>query len=180
MAEEVIYWTDVETNGLDPEENVLLEVAILVTDLDLNVLDDEGFHSVIHYYPDEIEAIKELTVPYVLDMHTKTGLWDKLHRGTDLEIVDGELLEYMKSFSTTPRLNRIGGNSITLDRNFMNRYLPHSFGHLSYRSWDVSTLAGMVEHRKGLKHEKKSTHEAMSDIRESIDELRFLWNAIDL
>lgn len=176
MEKEII-WGDVETNGTDDHKSdVLLEVAVLITDTDLNILDETGYQAVIYYSEEEVEAIKAKTSPYVIDMHTKTGLWDRLPQGKPLEQVDAELLAYMKSLVPGEKTARLAGNSITLDRNFMRKFLPLSFNHLHYRSIDVSTLAGLAQYWAAPKvqYRKKTLHSAFADITESIEELRFL------
>lgn len=172
---ELIIWIDVETTGVEPfKKDELLEVACLITDADLNILDEEGFHAVIKYSDLQISRMKLLTSDYVLDMHNKTGLWDKLSQGTEVKTVDESLLAYIMKFVPEPRKARIAGNSITLDRNFMEVYLPRSFAHLHYRSYDISTIAGLASAwYEDEGYQKKLTHAAMDDIRESIEELRY-------
>lgn len=175
--EQKIFWGDVETNGTDDHKNdVLLEVAMLVTDLDLNVLDEEGYQAVILYTEEEVAEIKSRTSQYVLDMHEKTGLWDRLPEGKPLAQVDAELVAYLKSFVPEEKSARLAGNSITLDRNFMRKFLPLTFNHLHYRSIDVSTVAGLAQYwaKPKVQYRKKTLHSAFSDITESIEELRFL------
>lgn len=172
-----IIWGDVETNGVDAfDGDVLLEVAVLVTDGELNILDEEGYEAVIFYSPKHVERIKENTVPFVLNMHENTKLWDKLPTGKPLDQVDDELLAYMKQFVPDAKIAPLAGNSITLDRNFMNRNLPNSFAHLSYQSIDVSSIARLAAMWGGseIQYKKKKLHSAKADITESIEELRYL------
>lgn len=170
-----IIWTDVETNGLSPSKgNVLLEVATVITDINLNII-DEGYNAVVKYTESEIEDIKANTVPFVLDMHEKTGLWDRLLTGTPIDVLDDELLGYMNHHVPGAKTARLAGNSITLDRNFLEAFLPKSFEHVHYRSFDVSTVTGLAEAWLGVEpFKKKTTHAAMDDILESIAELRYL------
>jgi oligoribonuclease len=176
VKEQSICWIDVETTGTDCEKDVLLEVACLVTDLDLNILDESGYESVLWYPEGLIDELKTKTVPFVIDMHEKTGLWDRLPQGKMKHRVDAELIEYIQNFIPEPQTARLGGNSITLDRNFINKNLPSVGGHLHYRSVDVSTLSGLVQYwdSEQTRYRKKTVHSAMSDIRESIEELQFL------
>lgn len=176
MKEQSICWIDVEASGKDCEKDVLLEVACLITDLELNVLDESGYESVLWYPESHLEELKSKTVPLVVDMHTKTGLWDRLSSGTMRHQVDAELLEYIKTYIPDPETSRLGGNSITLDRNFINKNLPGVGEHLHYRSIDVSTMSGLVQYwaPSQKQYRKKTVHSAMSDIRESIEELKFL------
>jgi len=174
MTEKRITWIDAETNGLDPESNVLLEVACLITDGDLNILDETGYTATVLYDEASRDALKSVTDPYVQDMHTKTGLWDRLLTGKPLETVDSELLSYIQQYVPEPGVSWLGGNSITLDRGFLKKYAPSTFKHLHYRSHDVTTIAGLAEEWYGVTYQKKTAHNAMSDILESIEELRFL------
>lgn len=167
-----ITWIDTETGGLDESTDKLFEVAALVTDRNLNILDPEGFKMVVHFPAEEVTSLRAAAHPVVQEMHDQTGLWDRLPTGTPLTEVDAKLHEYISQFSE-PRTSWLGGNSITLDRNFLRANLPKSFGHLSYRSWDVTTLAGVAQAWYGVSYEKKRLHSAFSDIMESIEELRF-------
>lgn len=172
-----IIWVDVESNGTTPfDGKVLLEVAVLVTDTDLNILDPKGYQAVVKYSAEEIATIREDTSDYVLKMHEATGLWDKLLDGKELDVIDAEMLAYMKQFVPDEKKARLAGNSITLDRNFIEKYLPDSFQHFGYRSIDVSTLAGLVEYwgTDEMQYKKKTLHSAFSDITESIEELKHL------
>jgi len=169
-----IVWSDTETNGLYPKTNKLIQVACLVTDMDLNILDDVGYASEVYYSATEVEELKSVAVPYVVDMHNNTNLWDKLEYGKPLETVDTELHDYISQFVPKGE-GYLGGNSITLDRNFMEAYLPITFDHLNYRSIDVSSIAILAEAwYKGMYFEKEYMHDAMSDIRESIAQLKWL------
>lgn len=172
-----ITWVDVETGGLDESNDKLYEVAALVTDRNLNILDPEGFNMVVYYPKEDIESLRNASVPFVQDMHGKTGLWEKLPNGTPLAEVDAKLYEYISQFSEKSA-SRLGGNSITLDRNFLRANLPQSFGHLSYQSIDVSSIAGLAQAWYGVGYEKKLLHSAFSDIMESIEELRFYRDTI--
>jgi oligoribonuclease len=167
-----ITWIDVETGGLDESKDNLYEVAALVTDRNLNILDPEGFNMVVRYPKEQIESLRNASVPFVQDMHDRTGLWERLPDGVPLAEVDTKLHEYISQFAE-PKASWFAGNSITLDRNFLRANLPQSFGHLSYRSIDVSSIGGLARAWYGLGYEKKLLHSAFSDIMESIEELRF-------
>jgi oligoribonuclease len=168
-----IAWLDVESNGLTPPTNKLLQVACLVTDGDLNILDETGYEAKVLYTAAEVVELKKVTVPFVLDMHEQTGLWSQVEQGKPLSTIDSELHEYLSRFAEKEEA-WLGGNSITLDRNFINEYLPASAGHLSYQSVDVTSVAGLAKAwYDGIYFEKTYLHEAMSDIRESIEQLRW-------
>jgi oligoribonuclease len=175
-----IAWLDVETTGLDAESQHLLEVACLVTDSDLNILDEVGYQTAIFYSSDELTSLKSSANDYVQNMHTATGLWDRLSTGKPMSQVDQELSSYIKQFESEPNQVWLGGNSITLDRNFINKNLIAVGEHLHYRSVDVTSWAGPAEWWYGFNHEKLTLHEAFSDIKESIEELRAIRNSITL
>lgn len=176
MKEQSICWIDVETNGTDCEKHELLEVACLITDLDLNILDETGYQSVLWYPEALLDELKANTDPFVIEMHEKTELWDRLSQGQMKHRVEAQLLEYIQTYVPEPQTARLGGNSITLDRNFLNKNLPAVGNHLHYRSIDVSTLAGLAQYwtKSKVQYRKKTLHSAFSDIRESIEELKFL------
>jgi oligoribonuclease len=174
MSSKIITWIDVETNDLYPEDGTLLEVACLVTDGQLNVLDETGYTAAVLYSKTAAEQLKANTNEFVQQMHTATGLWDRLLTGKPLTVIDEELVDYISQYSPEPRVSWLGGNSITLDRGFLRKYTPQTFNHLHYRSHDVTTIAGLADEWYGVSYEKKATHNAMSDILESIEELRFL------
>jgi len=167
----VIVWADVETTGLRAHKNYLLEIAVLVTDLDLNILDDTGYHAVVNHHKG---FVYNHANDYVRNMHTTSGLWDRLESGTPLWKIDEEVLTYIKQFAPTQRTARLAGNSVRLDANFFDEWLPRSAEHLHYRILDVSSIA-FEAHIRGIPlFPKAETHEAMTDIRESIEELRYL------
>jgi len=170
-----ISWIDVETTGIKVKDgSKLLEVACLVTDTNLNILDEAGYTAVIAYSPEEVSDMYKATVPFVQDMHTQTNLWSRITtQGKPVSQVDLELQEYLAQF-TKPQESHLGGNSITLDRNFLEAFLPESFNHIRYQSVDVSSIAAVANWWYGEKFTKKYTHSALADIKESIAELQYL------
>lgn len=168
----MIAWIDVETSGLDARKNRLLEIACIVTDDELNMVDEVGFHAIVHYTAVEVAQIYCETVPFVQEMHTKTGLWQKLATGTKLARIDVNLEDYLEYHGALN--SRVGGNSVRLDMNFMDRHLPESAQALSYQMCDVTTVAKLAQSWFGTPpFVKVGAHTAMGDIRESIAELRY-------
>ena len=175
-----IAFIDCETTGINPDGNFLLEVACIVTDGDLNVLDDLGYNAVISYSKEAALRMRHLVAnDFVREMHDKTGLWD-LIRGDaakPLWQVEGELVRYLQSFGNPPRSMPIGGNSPRLDANFLDYWMPDVTAELSYRLVDVSSVAQLVRNwypeNEWSQHVKTSDHTAMHDIQESIREMRF-------
>lgn len=175
MDNTLLMWTDVETSGLDAGRDHLLEIAAVITD-PTGRYEMGCFERTIAYSPDEASAIRANSVPVVQNMHDQTGLWGRLPGGTPLAEVDAQLLDFMGQFSGRPRQLRVAGNSVRLDLNFLERRLPGTYGMLHYRSVDVTALA-YVMFANGFVTEgfpKEKQHSAMSDIRESIAEYRWI------
>lgn len=168
---DVITWIDVETTGIKAADNRLLEVACVMTDTDLNILDEEGYHADIFNDPD---FVYDLANDYVKAMHSTSGLWGRLAYGKPLDQVDIELQAYIAQFAPEARQARLAGNSVRLDANYIDEYLPLTSEHLHYRIIDVSSIAYEATLRGIDIYRKAGTHEAMIDIRESIEELRYL------
>lgn len=173
---EYLLWVDVETTGLGAHAEYLLEVAAVITNLDATVEYGE-FHRVIKYPREVVNAIRSVTDDFVVNMHDQTGLWDRLPDGQNIVEVDRDFLEFIKTTVPEPRKARLAGNSVRLDLNFLEEKLPHTYAHLHYRSVDVSALAYVMADCWGVVpgyFEKKKTHAALEDIRESIAEYKWL------
>lgn len=168
-----LVWVDCEMTGLDLERDVLVEVAALVTDSELNVLGD-GVDVVIH----ASEAALGGMVEIVREMHDKSGLTDAV-RASTVSVADAEemVMTYVRSFVTDPRTAPLCGNSIATDRGFLARHMPTFDNYLHYRMIDVSSIKELCRRwyprtyfgqpAKGL------AHRALADIQESIRELDY-------
>jgi oligoribonuclease len=173
---DLLVWIDCEMTGLDLERDELVEVAVVITDYDLNPV-DEGFEIVI---APSAEALAGMA-PFVLNMHTTSGLLEDLAGGTTLADAEAKVLEYIARFvpaGTAP----LAGNTIGTDRAFLARYMPLVDGHLHYRSVDVSSIKELskrwfprVFFQAPTKH---GGHRALADIRESIRELEYYRRAV--
>src|SRR3954471_12310798 len=164
---------DLEMTGLDPAKDVIVEIATLVTDDDLTIV-AEGPDLVIHQ-PDPALAVME---PFVVDMHTKSGLLDAIRASTtSLEEAGARTLAFIKEHAPEPGTVPLCGNSIGTDRRFLAAYLPEIEHWLHYRSVDVSSVKELVRRwYPGVRAErpkKLGAHRALDDIRESVAELRF-------
>lgn len=174
---ENLVWIDCEMTGLDVEKDCLVEIAVLITDSELNIL-DEGFSVVIRPREDSLEHMGE----YVTNMHKESGLFELLPEGLALEEAERQVLDYIKNFAPEPRTAPLAGNSIGTDRMFLNRYMPTLDAHLHYRNVDVSSIKELVRRwypKVYFQLPKKSGgHRALADIRESIAELVYYRKAI--
>lgn len=164
---------DLEMTGLEPAKHVIVEIATLITDDDLNIV-AEGPDLVVHQ-PEEMLALME---PVVVDMHTKSGLIEAIRTSTiTLEEAGAATLEFIKQWVPQQRTVPLCGNSIGMDRRFLDAYLPEIEHWLHYRSIDVSSIKELSRRwYPGLNNSrpfKVGTHRALDDIRESINELRF-------
>ena len=171
MAEsDRLVWIDMEMTGLDPERHVVLEIATLVTDGDLNVL-AEGPVVAVARAEEELARIDE----WSLKTHTASGLLERVSASrVGVDEAERRTLDFVKQW-VGPGEAPLCGNSVHQDRLFLMREMPALEAHLHYRNVDVSTLKELVRRwYPALKlPTKKGAHRALDDIRESIDELRF-------
>jgi oligoribonuclease len=164
---------DLEMTGLDPATEVIVEIATLITDDELNVV-AEGPDLVI-FQP---EALLVAMDPFVVQMHTSSGLLTAIRESTiTLEQAGAQTLEFIKKHVPEPRTIPLCGNSIGTDRRFLAKYLPEIENYLHYRSVDVSTIKELVKRwYPGLeitRPTKAGAHRALDDVQESIRELKF-------
>lgn len=168
----MLVWMDLEMTGLDHTSDVIVEIATLVTDDDLEIV-AEGPDLVVHQ-PEEVLASMD---PFVVDMHTKSGLLEQIRASTiTLEEAGARTLEFIREHAPVARTVPLCGNSIGTDRRFLAAYLPEIEEHLHYRSVDVSSLKELIRrwHPDVLTQRgwKQGAHRALDDIRESVAELQ--------
>ena len=170
---ERIVWIDCEMTGLDLTKDVLVEVACIVTEADLTELDD-GFQVVIR--PDDLSILDGM-VEVVKQMHTDSGLITEIPNGIPLGQAEEQLLAYIKSHIPEPRKSPLAGSSVYVDRSFLIRDMPKVDNHLHYRLLDVSSVKEIARRWYPRVYfgtpAKVGNHRALSDIKESIEELRF-------
>jgi oligoribonuclease len=164
---------DLEMTGLDPARNVIVEIATLVTDDQLELV-AEGPDLVIHQPAEALDAMEDV----VREMHTRSGLLAAIEASTvSLADAGAATLDFIKAHVPAPRSVPLCGNSIGTDRRFLAVYLPEIEDYLHYRSIDVSTLKELALRWAPAVLEgapkKESTHRALDDIRESVAELRW-------
>jgi oligoribonuclease len=172
-----LVWIDCEMTGLDLRRDALIEIAALVTDSELNIL-DEGIDLVIK--PPE-EAVEQMS-KVVRDMHTTSGLLDVLPGGIALAEAENRVLEYVRTHVPGAKKAPLCGNSIATDRSFLARDMPALDAHLHYRMIDVSSIKELARRWYPRAYfaspEKKGGHRALADITESITELRYYREAV--
>ncbi len=166
-----LIWVDMEMSGLNPDTDKVIEVAIVVTDSNLNTV-AEAPVLVVH----QSDAVLDVMDAWNKSTHAKSGLIERVKASTLTEAeADQRLVEFLQPLVPLG-VSPMCGNSVHQDRRFMARYLPQLEAYFHYRNLDVSTLKELMKRWRpelaaGLtKHGK---HEALADIYESIDELKF-------
>lgn len=172
----MLVWIDIESTGLSAAENVLLEVAVVVTDDDLgnqvfsSWVTNEARKRSLDYLPERVR-----------EMHTKNGLWEQSVRaGMDLAEVEREVLAFVKRHVPEPGTAQLAGSSVWFDRTFLERYMPSVVAHLHYRMLDVSSINEAARRfwpavyaERPQKPEDQKPHRALPDIFESIAVLSY-------
>ncbi|GAA2179745.1 oligoribonuclease [Leucobacter tardus] len=174
---EQIVWIDCEMTGLDPDLDGLCEIAVIVTDFDLQPL-HEGFEIVINPGQAALDHMGD----FVREMHTKSGLLERIAGGASLADAERQVIAYLDGLVTAGRRPLVAGNTIGMDRRFMAKYLPTLEERLHYRSIDVSTLKELSRRWFPAAFfgapEKRGDHRALTDIAESIRELDYFRRAV--
>ena len=172
-----LVWIDCEMTGLDLRDDALVEIACLVTDGELVMLDD-GIDLVIKPPAEAIDHMPDV----VREMHTRSGLLTELSAGITLAEAQERVLAYVRGHVAEPGKVPLCGNSITTDRSFLARDMPELDAFLHYRMVDVSSIKELARRwypRAYFASPKKGGgHRALADIRESIQELRYYREAI--
>ena len=170
-------WIDCEMTGLDVVNDALVEIAVVVTDSDLNVL-GEGVDIVIKPPPESLVDMNRI----VIDMHTASGLLDELDAGTTLAEAEARVMAYVTEHVPEPRKAPLAGSSVYTDRGFLSRDMPVLDAHLHYRLVDVSTIKELARRWYPRAYynapEKHGGHRALADILDSIEELKFYREAL--
>ncbi|EID55513.1 oligoribonuclease [Saccharomonospora xinjiangensis] len=168
-----LVWIDCEMTGLDLAKDALIEIAVLVTDAELNVL-GEGIDLVIHADDEALANMPDV----VREMHARSGLTEEVRRSAmTLDEAERLALDYIREHVPDPRTAPLAGNSIATDRGFLARDMPALDAHLHYRMVDVSSVKELVRRWYPriyyAKPEKGLAHRALADIKESIGELKY-------
>ena len=167
-----IVWVDCEMTGLDVAIDEICEIAVIVTDQELNEV-DPGLQIVVKPGRKALKNMGE----FVTNMHTESGLIEEIPNGVSISKAETQVLEYIKQWITEERSAPLAGNSIGTDRMFLNRQMPNLDSFLHYRNIDVSSIKELTRRwypRVYFQMPKKTgNHRALADIKESIRELRY-------
>ena len=174
----MLAWIDLEMTGLDPARHTILEIASLLTEDDLSLV-EEGPDLVVHATPEELAAMDD----YVRSMHSRSGLLAAVEASAlTLPDAGAQTLEFFKRHIPEPGTVPLAGNSIGTDRRFLAAMLPDLEHFLHYRSVDVSTVKELCRRWRPDVYKaapvKKGGHRALADIRESVCELAYYRDAL--
>ena len=167
-----LIWVDCEMTGLDIKNDALVEIAVLVTDAQLNVL-GEGVELIIKCSQEKLDGMND----FVREMHTSSGLITEIPNGVSAADAETAILEYLAKYAPDAGKSPLAGNSVYVDRAFIARDLPALNAYLHYRTVDVSSIKELARRwypRVYFAAPKKTgNHRALGDIRDSIDELDY-------
>lgn len=161
-----LLWIDLEMTGLNVEKEVVIEVAALISDLQLKPI--EQYHAIVKQPQRYLEAMDEWNKKH----HGESGLTQLVPTGKSPEQVEDDLLKLIETHFKDER-PMLAGNSIAQDRLFIDKYFVRFAQKLHYRMLDVSSWKIVFNNFYNLKYEKKNTHRAVEDILESMAELKF-------
>ena len=179
MATELphLIWIDCEMTGLDLATDALVEIAVLVTDSELNVI-GEGVDVVIHATQGQLDAMND----FVKNMHTASGLITQIPSGISVSAAEEMILAYLQASGTEPGKSPLAGNSVSVDRNFIARDMPKLNEYLHYRTIDVSSIKELARRWQPKTYfaspAKTGNHRALGDIQDSIAELAYYRTAL--
>ena len=172
-----LVWIDCEMTGLDPKFDEIVEIACIVTDAELNEL-DEGITLVVKPGDESFAGMDD----FVVNMHTVSGLIEEIPLGIALADAEQQVLAYVKTHVPEARKAPLAGSSVYVDRGFLANYMPELDAHLHYRLVDVSSVKELTRRWYPRVYfaspEKTGNHRALGDIRDSISELRFYRDAV--
>lgn len=174
---EQLVWIDCEMTGLDPDRDGLCEIAVIVTDFELQPL-HPGFEIVIHPGQEALDGMSD----FVRQMHIDSGLLTRISSGVTVAEAERQVIDYLTQFITAGRRPIVAGNTIGMDRRFISKYMPLLDERLHYRSVDVSTIKELSRQWYPAAFyaapAKNGGHRALADIAESIQELAYFRNAV--
>jgi oligoribonuclease len=161
-----LFWIDMEMTGLDVEKEVVIETAVIITDMDLNIL--ATYHAVVKQEQKYLDAMDEWNTTH----HKASGLTALVPQGKDPETIEKDFIALVDKYFPGER-PVLAGNSIGQDRLFINKYFKKFASRLHYRMLDVTSWKIIMNEKFKIKYEKKNPHRALDDIHESISEMNF-------
>lgn len=170
LKQQPLLWVDLEMTGLDPLHDRILEVAAIVTDW--NFTEIASFESGIGHDIKEISPLLDANPFYIKMKGNKRQLLEQATQSPPEKVVERMLVEFIHEYCDTHYPVILAGNSIHMDRQFIQIYWPTVERLLHYRMLDVTSWKLVFENKFGQKFEKAEEHRALGDIRESIDELK--------
>jgi oligoribonuclease len=174
----MLAWIDLEMTGLDLERHVIVEIATLITDDNLDFIYD-GPDIVISATDEQLSEMDDV----VIKMHSESGLLEAVKQSTTtLEEATAQTLEFLRKHVQEGTKVPLCGNSIGIDRRFLNKYIPELENFFHYRSIDVSTIKELSKRWFPKVYyqtpKKNSSHRALDDIKESVEELKYYKNVL--
>lgn len=168
-----MFWVDMEMSGLDENVDKILEVAVIITDL--NLAQVESYQRVVYQPQEVLDTMNE----WCKQNHGKSGLSAMVPKGTPLALVESELIEIINRNFAKDEKVVVCGNSVGMDKRFIDRHMPRLTARMHYRVVDVTSFKEVFRSRYGLEVQKAKGHRALDDIRESIGELRYYMQFIN-
>ncbi|BBH54220.1 oligoribonuclease [Fluviispira sanaruensis] len=168
-----LYWLDMEMSGLDHTKERILEVALVITDLSFHVVKE--YISVVHQNEDILKGMDS----WCTEHHGKSGLTAKVPHGKPEKEVEQDIIALIQEYSPQEKII-LAGNTIGQDRKFIDQWMPDLAKSLHYRMLDVSSFKIVYENIFNKKYDKKHKHRALEDIIESIEELKFYLQFVNI
>ena len=165
-----LIWIDLEMTGLDPDKEKIIEIATLVTDSDLNIL-AEGPNLIISQAKEILDSMDE----WNQNQHGKSGLIEEVIKSNITEqAAEIETLDFISKY-VGEKISPMCGNTVSHDRRFLSKYMPRLEAYFNYRHIDVSSFKEVAVRwmNEAQVYEKKGSHRALGDIKESVEELKF-------
>ncbi len=180
LRKDLLIWIDLETTGLDVADNMMgmhkhkiIEVGMHITDVNFNII-DKGFEIIIHHNEKDIMPLMN---DFVKDMHTKSGLLEKIKKSPfSLATAEKMMLDYIESYNIAPASSPICGNNVSFDKNFIDAQMPTFAKLLHYRKIDVSSFKEVYARlypEVVSELVKPYKHRGLEDIQDSIREMKF-------
>ena len=170
QSRDSLIWIDLEMTGLDPDKEKIIEIATLITDSDLNVI-SEGPNLIISQPKEVLDEMDD----WNQNQHGSTGLIDEVMKSDITEqVAEIETLEFVSKY-VGEKASPMCGNTVSHDRRFLSKYMPRLEAYFNYRHIDVSSFKEVAVRwmNEAQTYEKKGSHRALGDIKESVEELRF-------